>query len=213
MGHCPNSSYIPWFWSNYTRSLKRHHITRSTKIIEAERSNDCTRNQQENSVNFIMIQCKSKIHLPLQHWNVLYSSHLGKGMQESEEVQQQREEIWKVSNVFVKPTWAKQQPCAVEESLLVPLHYSTYQGCNSGCMLFSPGNLSICSQPATTTWPSCTSLGRATPWGASKADSSPTTAKLDTLHTESTLLSLMVGISTASQMNSLAGLLFLAAST
>lgn len=116
MGHCPNSSYTPWFWSNYIHSLKRHHITRSTKIMEADRSTYCTRNQLENSVNFIMIQCKSKIHLPLQHWNVLYSSHLGKRMQESEEVQQQREETWKVSNFFVKSTWAKQQPCAVEWS-------------------------------------------------------------------------------------------------
>lgn len=58
-----------------------------------------------------------------------------------------------------------------------------------------------------------TSLGRVTPWGFNKADSSPTPAKLDTLHTESSLPSLMVGISTASQTNSLAGLLFLAAST
>lgn len=36
-GYCPNRSYTPWFWSNYIQSFKRHHITRSTKIIEADR--------------------------------------------------------------------------------------------------------------------------------------------------------------------------------
>lgn len=67
MGHYPNSSYTPWFWSNYIHSLKRHHITRSTKIIEADRRVLAVLETLENSVNFLMIRCKSKIHLPLQH--------------------------------------------------------------------------------------------------------------------------------------------------
>lgn len=38
MGHCPNSSYIPWFWSNYIISLKRHHTTRPTFYTKKYRS-------------------------------------------------------------------------------------------------------------------------------------------------------------------------------
>lgn len=49
MGHYPNSSYTLWFWSNYIHSFKRHHITRTTSITEADRRvsklSDHTRNR------------------------------------------------------------------------------------------------------------------------------------------------------------------------